>query len=249
MRNPFKRKSIQNKSPPGMSPQDSDQKQQYTQYRLSRIIILGAFVFIAGMLIIHYVTVNYVLVNNNHNDTATKNILEQVNASNQTIFNILLPIFGAWVGVVVAFYFGSEQARKAQEALVKVMSTEEEKLAAVKVNALLERFPGTQQPHTVTLQDNIGHILDVFKVTEGLSDVLVVGLDDTPLGVLYKVELLSILPPLNATGDLGDDVINGQLLSSRLSEINNNLLIPRIITWSERLAIASVFTESRCLRS
>jgi hypothetical protein len=51
-----------------------------------------------------------------------------------------------------AWYGDSEQARKAQEALVKVLSTEEEKLAAVKVGALLERFPDTQQPHTVTLQ-------------------------------------------------------------------------------------------------
>ncbi|HET7284433.1 MAG TPA: hypothetical protein VFI70_07080 [Nitrososphaeraceae archaeon] len=73
-------------------PQGTDQYQEYTQYRLSRLIILGAFVFIGGMLIKHFATVNYVLVSNNHNDTAIKNILDKVDASNQTIFNILFTL-------------------------------------------------------------------------------------------------------------------------------------------------------------
>ena len=98
------------------------------------------------MLFIHYVTLENVLNSQyitDKNVTAVKEIIDHVNTSNQTVFNILLP-FGAWVGVVVAFYFGSEQAKRTQadfteqaknthDVLIKALSPDEEKLSTIKV--------------------------------------------------------------------------------------------------------------------
>ncbi|HET7284432.1 MAG TPA: hypothetical protein VFI70_07075 [Nitrososphaeraceae archaeon] len=71
----------------------------------------------------------------------------------------------------------------------------------------------------VKLEDNIGNVLAAFG---GLSDVLVVGEDSKPLGILYKAELLAVLPSLDKLTD--DD--KNLLLRSKLSDINNHLLIP-----------------------
>jgi hypothetical protein len=103
-----------------------------------------------------------VLLNNSKNETAIDKILNRVDQSNQTIFNILLPVFGACVGVVVAFYFGSEQARRAQEVLVRAISSEEEKLSTTKVQSLLDKFPTTKNIHQVTLDNTIRQVKDAF---------------------------------------------------------------------------------------
>jgi CBS domain-containing protein len=161
--------------------------QHYPQYRLSRIIIVFAFVLIAGMLIIHYITTYYVITSNPGNATAVGNILDRLDRSNQTLFNILLPIFAAWVGVVVDFYFGSEQARRAQETLVEALSPEA-KLSTIKVEDALNRFPDTRNIHKVTLDNTLKEVIDSFG---NFSDVLVVDKEDKPLGILYKADLFS----------------------------------------------------------
>jgi len=75
---------------------------------------------------------------------------------------------------------------------VKALSPEEEKLAAVKIQTLLDKFPPTKNPIRVKLTDKIKDILAAFYPTDkniSLSDVLVVK-DDKPVGVLYKQELV-----------------------------------------------------------
>ena len=167
--------------------------------------------FIAVMLYIHYVTLQNVLNSKNitnNNVTAVKDLIDHVNTSNQTIFNILLPVFGAWVGVVVAFYFGNEQAQRTQQAfteqaksqhdLIKSLSSDEEKLSTVKVQTLLDKFPETKNIRKVGLGDTIKKVIEAFG---SFPDVLVVK-DNKPFGVLYAQDLYSILPP---KGNLGDE--------------------------------------------
>jgi hypothetical protein len=45
------------------------------------------------------------------NPTIIREMIDEFKRSNTTLSGILLPVFGPWVDVVVAFYFGSEQAR------------------------------------------------------------------------------------------------------------------------------------------
>jgi hypothetical protein len=95
------------------------QQSTFNIFWIAFIIIFASFVFIAVMLYIHYISLQNVLNSKNitnNNVTTVKDLIDHVNTSNQTIFNMLLPVFGAWVGVVVAFYFGNEQAQRTQQA-------------------------------------------------------------------------------------------------------------------------------------
>lgn len=175
-----------------------------TEFSLSQYIIIGAFVFIGVMLLIHIITLETVILStNNRNATALKNVIDAVDTSNQTIFNILLPVFGAWVGVVVAFYFGSQREKRSQEALVKALSPEQEKLSTIKVQDLLTKFTNTKNIQKVTMDKKVSDVIASFG---NFSDVLVVKEDlpdiPIPLGILYKADLFS---PFAKTSDSLDD--------------------------------------------
>jgi hypothetical protein len=183
---------VQNSPVGGKSPRQkpasgTKEYQDYTKYRLSRLIIAGAFVFIGGMLAIHYVTVYHVITTNGVNATAIGTILDRLDRSNQTLFTILLPVFGAWVGVVVAFYFGTEQARKAQETLAQALSPDT-KLSTVKVEEALSEFKQLKEVSTVSLKDKIP---DVTEKLKDLQNVLVLDDSGKPFGILYKADLYS----------------------------------------------------------
>jgi CBS domain-containing protein len=121
------------------------------------------------------------------NLTNVREMISEFDRSNTTLFNILLPVFGAWVGVVVTFYFGSEQARKAQETLVQALSPEA-KLSTIKVEEALSRFQETKKIITATLKDKV---IDVRNKLENLSNVLVLDDNGKPFGILYKADLYS----------------------------------------------------------
>ena len=179
---------------------DPKQDQQRREFRLSRYIIIGAFVFIGIMLGVHLITLQSAIKVTNGNITATNSLIDKIDTSNQTIFNILLPIFGAWVGVVVAFYFGSVQAKKAQDALteqaknahetlIKAFSREDRKLSNITVEQSLRQYPSALKVSTVTLKDTLTKVMETFG---DLSNVVVIDETSRPLGVLYKSDLLEI---------------------------------------------------------
>lgn len=207
------------------------------QLYLALIIIVGAFIFIACMLAIHYLILTQVISPNKVTDknvTAMMELIDRVDTSNQTIFNILLPVFGAWVGVVVAFYYGSEQAKKgidalsaqaesSQKALVDAYDVEREKLSKIKVQTLLETFPNTKKVHRVTLTDatTVEHAIKSFGE---FSDIVIVNENDNPLGILYKQDLYGALN--DTISDL-DDQIKGikkrDQIDQPLGEILGNI--------------------------
>ena len=158
----------------GRKSDSSSAQEPDKRFHLALVVVLAAFVLIAIMLGFQYYSVNTVINSNKTGDLAS------LNQSNQTIFNTLLPLFGAWVGVVVTFYFGSKQAEKAQEALVSLRPSEDEKLATLKVQAILDKYPETQHPIKVKLTDQIKDVLATFS--SPLTDVLVVDKDDKPIG-------------------------------------------------------------------
>jgi hypothetical protein len=96
----------------------------------------------------------------------------------------------------------------------------------MKVRILLDKFG--LKPKTVKLTDKIKDVLAAFG---SLTDLLVLGEDGKPLGILYKQEIVSILPKLNEKGTLEPDPDpnkdeNNKILKDKFSEINNHLLIP-----------------------
>jgi hypothetical protein len=82
----------------------------------------------------------------------------------------------------------------------------EEKLSTMKVQAILDRFPGIKTIDSVTLEDTISRVKDK---SAGVSDVLVVRKDGTPLGILYLQDLNGVLPPEKALQ--GSDIMKKSL--------------------------------------
>jgi hypothetical protein len=182
-----------------VGPTDPKQEQQRREFRLSRYIIIGAFIFIGIMLGVHLITLQSVVLKPVSGDVINS-LIDKIDTSNQTIFNILLPIFNAWVGVVVAFYFGSSQAKRAQDALteqaksahdtlIKAFSREDQKLTNITVEQALKQYPSASKVSTVTLKDTLTKVMSTFA---DLSNVVVIDDTDRILGVLYKSDLLEI---------------------------------------------------------
>jgi hypothetical protein len=158
------------------------------QFWLAIAIIIPAFILIGYMLSIQDNT-SKMLINRTSlsNSTNQRDMIAEFDRSNTTLFNILLPVFGAWVGVVVTFYFGTEQARHAQETLAQALSPEA-KLSTVKVEQALSRFEELKKVNTVTIKDKIP---DVTKKLEEFPNVLVLDNNGKPYGMLYKADLYS----------------------------------------------------------
>lgn len=55
----------------------------------------------------------------------------------KTIFNAILPLIGAWVGSILAYYFGAKQAEEAKKAHDKALDLMEKR--AEESQALLQR--------------------------------------------------------------------------------------------------------------
>jgi hypothetical protein len=199
---PFKRRVPNGENSSTRQQQQApEQQQQRIEFRLSRYIIIGAFVFIGVMLVVHFVTLQSVIIRPNTRINDTNSLIDKVDTSNQTIFNILLPIFGAWVGVVVAFYFSTEQAKRAQETLreqaisthetlIKALSRDEQRLANITVEQSLNQYPSAKNVSTVTLKDTLTKVLESFG---DFSNIVVLNEPGGHLlGVLYKSDLLEI---------------------------------------------------------
>jgi hypothetical protein len=216
---------------------------QSLQFILAALIITGSFVFIAVMLSIHSDTLTRVLTSakiTDANVTTIKELIDHVDTSNQTIFNILLPVFSAWVGVVVAFYFTSEQAKRAQEALsdqadkarealTKVYDLDKERLSKVNVQALLDKFPETKNVHKVTKKKET-KVSDLKAAFGKFSDVVIVDENDKPLGILYRQDFNRILPAEDNSDPKYTEKLNESILGANdgksgiLFEINQGFL-------------------------
>ncbi len=102
-----------------------------SQFQLAIILIIPAFLLIAAMLFLQYgSTANFIEIVKKYDepptDAQTSNIIkiiQEVDKSNQTIFNILLPVFGAWIGAVVVYFFGAQPRKKLRTVLKKSNKT------------------------------------------------------------------------------------------------------------------------------
>lgn len=99
----------------------------------------------------------------------------------------MLSVFGAWVGAVVAFYFGAQSLRKAQDTIVTLSKaiSAENGLSKITVEQLLNENPAARNVATVTLRTNLGEIWKNFEVKD-LMNVVVIDDQRKPLGLVHK---------------------------------------------------------------
>ena len=130
--------------------------------------------------------IDHLIETNATDDTiiAATNAYRDVNTGNQTFFNILLAVFAAWVGAVVAFYFGNENLAQAQQTLRETL-TAKQQLSKKTIEDLLVDLDEATDVILVTMEDKIKDVREKLRES---TNILVVDAKDRgrPFGVLYR---------------------------------------------------------------
>jgi hypothetical protein len=101
---------------------ESPKTEGFFQDKIARLLIAGAFVLIAIILAIHFYSTQFLLdsfkaSSTTHNAADFTNFYRDVTSANINIFGIILSLFGAWIGAVLAFYFGSQSLNTLRSSL------------------------------------------------------------------------------------------------------------------------------------
>jgi hypothetical protein len=196
------------------------------QDQISVVLIAGAFVIIAFILAIHLSnTGNITNTFNNSNASNEERIdfFREINTSNLNLFSIVLTLFGAWVGAVLAFYFGSQSIEKAysslnqaQESINKIVTNG--RLTGIKVSQIIAKTPNSMTLLKFKLTDKVNKVVKDAK-DKNYKHVMIT--DESGLKVLgllfisdltkvkTEVELLKVEDSLQAfieTNEIIDDI-------------------------------------------
>src|ERR1051325_3209314 len=170
---------------------------------LAVILTIGVLVILFTLVIIHINTVwqnqetykhmfDQLITKTPTNSQSTKELFEsfqnyyrEANSSNTNLLSILLPVIGAWVGAILAFYYGNKNLEKMSETFkTTALSAEDEKLANLKVGEILDKFPAYKKVITAKLSDPVN--ASYQKITDNATSLLLVDDTNLPLGFLYK---------------------------------------------------------------
>jgi len=187
------------------------------QYYLAIYLVLPAFALIAIMLYMqHMLNAEFVSIVKNYSVPPTKdqteniiNIIQEVDKSNQTIFNILLPVFGAWIGAVVAYFFGAASQKKTQESIEAVMKINKSE-QDITVRELMDRYVESKDREIIkcTFDDNLKNVEESLKKFGNV----VIHENNLPKGVLYKGDLYESDEKWDNTKTLGTFIDDSTVL-------------------------------------
>ncbi len=127
--------------------------------------------------------------------------LQETEKSNQDTFNILLPVFAAWITTIVAFYFHSRSHEQSQNTINKLISQTRGGLSDMTIAQIMDYYPQCRKVITVTPESSMN---DVITECNQFGNVVVIGKDGHPLGILYKDDI----PATSTGGNLGDNFGN-----------------------------------------
>jgi hypothetical protein len=148
-------------------------KSNFFKDQIAAILIVGAFIAIGIILLSHMTTTGstidvYKASKNDTMRTNVSNFFKDVNASNLNIFSIIFSLFGAWVGAVLAFYFGAQSLERAHESLNKAQDninqiTTDNRLSSITVKEVLDKDPKCRDIKPFTLEDSVANIVKGAK--------------------------------------------------------------------------------------
>jgi hypothetical protein len=187
---------------------------------LAIILIIGVIVAIIFLIVIHqhaldlnhttYETILSTMSNKSsalYGENASdmlqsfQNYYRETNISNTNLISILLPVFGAWIGAILAFYYGNKNMEKISESANNVIDklsertkTEEDYLK-MKIKEILDLVPSYKDYKSAKISENIGK---KFADAGSVSTILLTTDDGKPLGFLSKSDLF--------TGDTKEDI-------------------------------------------
>jgi hypothetical protein len=189
------------------SPDGPKNSQGRERVFLAVIIILPAFLLIGYMLNLQYTTndiATKVIADGNSNSSriiAATALYKEIEQSNQNIFAILLSVFGAWVGAVVAYFFGAQTVQKIQDSASQTLKetqtfhsndlknmgqaiSKQDKLSKTTVAELLEKNHDSKY---VKKADITVKMVDLTPKFDEIANVVILR-NNKPIGVLYAAD-------------------------------------------------------------
>ena len=173
---------------------------------LAVILIVGSIVAITWIIAIHQITI---LENKNlYKDVLNRNIsdttaaarefdffqdyYQETNAANTAILSILLPVFGAWVGAIIAFYYGNKNFEKLSAQNDKMIerysdSLEESSFGSKRIEEVLNSNSKYKEVREAKMSAQLGISLKNIGSTILLKD----DATDKPLGFIYEEDILA----------------------------------------------------------
>lgn len=156
--------------------------------QLARILILSIVGLIVGLIVIHVYGVAFLMDNAENTDR-----FEEINKSNQNLFNALLPLFGAWIGAIIAFYFGTKNMDKVYDSLNNtqkslVEATTNKKISTESLAEIVSKNSNSLNVRKIKLNNTIKEAVDQ---SDGISNVLVIDDKEQPLGLLFISDITS----------------------------------------------------------
>lgn len=189
-------------------------------------LIIGMMLFIQQQSEQRQIDMLKFAIDNKLNKTQTDNIIaagDSITKSNQALFNVLLPVFSAWVVAVVSYYFHSDAQQRSTEALQNAQNQISQAVSGNKaktVGDLLKNSSGSYGVRENLLIENLEKIIDN---SEDYGNVAIVTdyEKNEPIGVLYLRDIQrdvdtknNLQTPLNNVIGKIKDSMTGQMWTS-----------------------------------
>ncbi|KAA2280476.1 hypothetical protein [Candidatus Nitrosocosmicus sp. SS] len=159
--------------------------------QLAKILIFSIIGLIVGLIIIHVYGVVFMM--GIAGDEIKQKAFDSINTSNQNLFNALLPLFGAWIGAIIAFYFGTKNMDKVYDSLSNtqkslVEATTNKKITSESLAEIISKNSDSLNIRKVKLGNTIKEAVDQAGI---LSNVLLIDDNEQPLGLLFISDVTS----------------------------------------------------------
>lgn len=132
---------------------------------------------------------------------------QAVEKANIGLFSILLPLFGAWIGTVIAFYYGKENLAtvsnamrdnvdKAYNSLSDAQKSIDKMAGVFKITSeplgeVISKNPQCMNIKRAKLTSTIKEIID--EAGDDLSNILIVDDKEQPLGLLFLSDINKVV--------------------------------------------------------
>jgi hypothetical protein len=195
--------------------------------RLATIILISVFGLILIMLFIHIWSISFMMTREDVTG------FQEIEKANINLFSILLPLFGAWIGTVIAFYYGKENLNAVSNAMrdnvdkaynsLSDAHKSIDKMAGVfqitsePLGEVISKNPESMNIRTAKLASTIKEIIDI--ASDDISNVLIIDDKEQPLGLLFVSDINKLVASREGTiSDFHNTPLRDFLNSNKLKD-------------------------------
>lgn len=167
------------------------------QYNVSDklgIVLIGIVSILIGFLIFQNYSMTDTQLTNvkSYTNSTTERIdlIDKVNSSFTNFFNVLIPVFGAWIGAIIAFYFGAKNNENVYHSFAQAQQSVSEAIGLTtgRVKTVKDIVETKDECKNIIRSDLTEDIKTMLDKTKEIDNVLIMS-DNKPKAILYLKDL------------------------------------------------------------